>query len=196
MWPVIIALCGLLVSPSAVLGKSLYVSGYREVTLRTGPSLENKILAMLKTGQEVTLVGEEGDYYIVTTPNGTRGYVLKNYMTDRIPAEVRLQEIEQKTQQRIKELEALTQAQEKELTTLREERAILVAAKQKAEETASQQADLASRLQVQQNIAGREEELRWFLAGAGVLLTGFIFGWIWGASRKRNRRNGLTLDRL
>ncbi|MBI3304600.1 MAG: TIGR04211 family SH3 domain-containing protein [Deltaproteobacteria bacterium] len=196
MRSIVTLLCALFFFPAAALGKPLYVSGYREVMVRTGPSLENKILAILKTGQEVSLVGEEGDYYSVTLPNGIKGYVLKNYMTEQVPAEARLQEIEQKTQQRIKELETQTQEQAKELIILREQRGRLEAAKQQAEAAAQQQTDLASRLQSQQSASASESQQRWFITGAGVLLTGLVLGWIWGATGRRNRRNGLSLSRF
>jgi SH3 domain protein len=193
---IIVVFCTFFLFPVAALGKSLYVSSYREVMLRTGPSLENKILAILKTGQEVSFVGEEGDYYLVTMPGGTKGYVLKTYMTDQVPAETRLQELEQRTQKRIKELEAQTQEQEKELVALREEHAQLEVAKKQAEATANQQAEVVAQLQNQQDSLTSERERGWFVAGAGVLLTGLILGWIWGATRRRGRRNGLSLERF
>lgn len=196
MRAIIAALCMLILFPTVGLGKSLYVKDTSEALLRTGPSLSNKILVILKLGQEVSLVREEGDYYVVATPNGTQGYVLKYLMTDQSSTEVRLQELKQKTQQRIKELETRTQEQEKELATLREEQGRLEDAKKQAEVMASRQAELVSQLQEQQSMAQSREAIRWFLAGAGVLLTGFIFGWIWGARGRRARRSGLSLDRF
>jgi SH3 domain protein len=196
MRSIIAALCILVLFPAVGLGKSLYVKDTSEALLRVGPSLANKILVILKPGQEVSLVREEGDYYVVTTPNGTRGYVLKYLMTDQSSAEARPQELEQKTQQRIKELETQTQEQEKELAALREERGRLEDAKKRAEVTASQQAELVSQLQTQQRAVQKNEALYWFLAGAGVLLIGFVFGWIGGATSRRHRRSGLSMDRL
>lgn len=196
MRSIIAALCMLILFPTVGLGKSLYVKDTSEALLRTGPSLSNKILVILKPGQEVSLVREEGDYYVVATPNGTQGYVLKYLMTDQSSTEVRLQELKQKTQQRIRELETRTQEQEKELATLREEQGRLEDAKKQAEVMASRQAELVSQLQKQQSRAQSREAIRWFLAGAGVLLTGMILGWIWGARGRRTRRSGLSLDRF
>ncbi len=193
MRSIIAALCVLVLFPAVGLGKSLYVKDTSEALLRAGPSLANKILVILKPGQEVSLVREEGDYYVVTTPNGTRGYVLKYLMTDQSSAEARPRELEQKTQQRIKELETQTQEQEKELAALREERGRLGDAKKQAEVMASRQAELVSQLQTQQRVVQKNEALYWFLAGAGVLLTGFVFGWIWGATSRRHRRSGLSI---
>lgn len=207
MRSIIAALCVLVLFPAVGLGKSLYVKDTSEALLRAGPSLANKILVILKPGQEVSLVREEGDYYVVATPKGTRGYVLKYLMTDQNSAEARpqelepktqqrIQELEQKTQQRIKELETQTQEQEKELAALREERGRLEDAKKQAEVTVSRQAELVSQLQLLHDTDQKRELLYWFLAGAGVLLTGFIFGWIWGATFRRHRRSGLSMNRI
>ena len=195
MWQVVAFLWVLFLLPAVVFGKSLYVKdNINEALLRSGPSLENKILAVLKTGQEVTLVEEEDDYYVVATRSGAQGYVLKYMMTDQSPAAARLQKLEQKTQKRIRELEDQSQAQEKELVTLREERAQLQAAKKEAEANAAKQTDLAARLQTQQETTEQERELHWFLAGAGVLLVGLIFGRIWGGAVRKSRRTGLSLE--
>jgi SH3 domain protein len=197
MQSIVIALYVLFLFPAIALGKSLYVrDNTNEALVRTGPSLANKILVILKPGQEVSLVGEEEDYYVVTTQSGTQGYVLKYLMTDQSPAEARLRELEQKTQQRIKELEAQTQAQEKELAALRGERAQLEAARKQAEAKAGEQTGLVAQLQAQQSALEREEALRWFLSGAGVLLLGVIVGRLWGAAGRRNRRNGLSIGRF
>ncbi|MBI3800154.1 MAG: TIGR04211 family SH3 domain-containing protein [Deltaproteobacteria bacterium] len=215
MWVIIAALCGLMLFPAVGLGKSLYVKATSEALLRAGPSLSNKILVILKPGQEVALVKEEGDYYVVATPNGTQGYVLKYLMTDQSSKGARpqepgpktqqrsqeleqqtqqkIQELEQQTQQKIQELETRSQEQEKELIALREERGRLEDAKKQAEGVASQQAQLVSQLQTQQRTAQSQETIRWFLAGAGVLFAGMLLGRLWGAG---TRRSGLSLNRF
>jgi SH3 domain protein len=195
---IVTLLSALLLFPTTVLGKSLYVKdSTKEVLVRTGPSTNHKILAILKPGQEVSLVREEGGYSVVTTPNGIQGYVLKYLMTDQNPEEPRLrEEAEQRTQQRIAELEVRTQEQEKELTALREERDRLKDAQTQAEARAAQQAELVSQLHMQQSTAQGQEARRWFLTGAGVLLAGFLLGWMWGATSRRQRRSSLSLNRL
>jgi SH3 domain protein len=187
-------LCAGLFIPALAFGKSLYVrDNVNEALVRTGPSTENKIISILKSGQEVTLVGEQEHYYIVVTSGGSRGYVLKYQMTEQSPAEKRIQEIEQQSQRKIQELETQTQAQGKELITLREEREKLETARKEAEERALQHADMVAQLQAQQSARESEEALQWFLAGAGVLLLGVLFGRLWGGAAKKNKRGGLML---
>jgi SH3 domain protein len=190
----IILLCVGLFVPAIALGKSLYVrDNVNEALVRTGPSTENKIISILKSGQEVTLVGEEEQYYVVVTAGGSQGYVLKYHLTEQSPAEKRIQEIEQRSQQKIQELETQTRAQEKELITLREEREKLEIARKEAEERALQHADTVAQLQAQQSARESEEALQWFLAGAGVLLMGVLFGRLWGGAARKNKRGGLLL---
>lgn len=180
--------------PTVAFSKALYVKeNANEALVRTGLTVENKILAVLKPGQEVVLVGEEEDHYLVLTPSGMRGYVLKYQMTDQSPAERRLQDLEQRTQQKIKELEERTQVQEKELVTLRDERKQVEAARKEAEEKALHHADMVAQLQAQQSARENEEALHWFLAGAGVLLVGVLFGRLWGGAAKKGKRAGLSL---
>jgi len=186
--------CALLAVPSIVLGASLYVrDNTKEALVRTGPSTENKIITILKSGQEVTLVEEQEAYYLVATPGGAQGYVLKYQLTEQSPAEKRIKEIEQRFQQRVQELETQTQNQEKQLVALREERERLDSARKAAEERAQRDADTVARFQTQQSARQSEEALRWFLVGAGVLLVGVLCGRLWGGAVKRNRRGGLTL---
>lgn len=190
----LLLLLAILLCPTVAFSKALYVKeNTNEALVRTGPTVENKIIAVLKPGQEVVLVGEEEDHYLVMTPSGARGYVLKYQMTDQSPAEKRLQDLEQRTQQKIKELEERTQVQEKELVTLRDERKEIEAARKEAEEKALHHADMVAQLQAQQSARENEEALHWFLAGAGVLLVGVLFGRLWGGAAKKGKRAGLSL---
>lgn len=193
------AICVVLLFPMAVRGKSLYVKCFRQVALRASASSDSQAIGTLTTGQVATLVGEEGDFYQVTLPNGTKGYVRKAFMTNQAPAETRVEEVEQK----LVELEAQTQtqtqelitlrAQEQELLTLREKNAQLEAAKKDVDATASQQAELAAQLQARQSAFERDNRLHWFMAGAGVLLSGGVLGWMWGAARARSRSGRLRM---
>ncbi len=195
MRSVIAFLCVMVFFPGEVFAKSLYVSGHREVGVRTSPDSDGTVMVTLKTGDEVTLVSGTGDYYLVTLPSGSRGYVQKSGMTDQEPAEVRLQKLEQKTQQQIKELQAKTEEQERQLAALRQDRGQLDTARKQAETKASEQAKRAAELEVQQEGIVRDFYIRWFLAGAGVLGAGLLLGWAWRGVAQRNRRAGISFGR-
>ncbi len=146
--------------------KSLYVNGYRELMLRTGPSLEHRIIDILQTGHEVNFIQEEEDFYLVSLEDGQQGYVLKAYMTEQTPAEHRLKVLEEKVQE-----------QAQELAQLQQENARLGAAKAQAENEAGTQAQLLQQLQEERAEFLQDRRLHWFLAGAGVLLMGWLLGW-------------------
>ncbi len=56
--------------------QTVYVIDEFEVTMRTGPSIENKIIAMLPTGTKLQVIEEEGDWVLVRSPTGREGWVL------------------------------------------------------------------------------------------------------------------------
>src|SRR5262245_22593909 len=153
MRSVVVLLLVVVLFPAVALAKSLYVSGYREVAVRTTADGNGDIMVTLKTGDEVSLVGNTGDYYLVTLPSGSRGYIQKSAMTEQEPAEVRLQRLDQKTQQQIKELQAKTEEQERQLATLRQDRGQIENARKQAETKANEQAKRATELQAQQEAA-------------------------------------------
>jgi hypothetical protein len=137
-----------------------------------------------------------GGFSLVVIPNGSRGFVHKEYMTDQPPPEAKLLALEKSSQQRIADLESRTQEQARQLAALQEEQSLLEAAKQQAEEIAEQQSKIASQLQLKQDGIERDYYLRWFLAGGGVFGIGSLLGWMWGATARRGRQSGLRMGRL
>ena len=126
--PIIFVL--VLLSPAFCHAQDLYVSGYRELMLRTGPHLDNRIIAVLKTGDAVTLIREAGeDYYLVALPDDRQGYILKGYVTEQIPATHRVQVLEEQVTK-----------QTQELDRLREENTRLQAAQGEAQRSVAEQA--------------------------------------------------------
>ena len=193
---VVTALCIAVLFPGPALAKSLYVSGYREVPVRTAPGADGSVMTSLKTGDEVSLVSNTGDYYLVMLPNGSRGYIAKSALTEQEPAETRLQKLDQSTQKQIKELQEKTEDQERRLAALRKEREQLEQARQSSESKALEQTRIATRLQAQQDVVAREANIKWFFAGVAVTFGGFIFGLIWSQVGRKNRRSSLSLGRL
>ena len=71
---------------------TLYVSDSFTITLRTGPSTENKIIRMLSSGQalEVLETQEKWDHVKIVLKDDTEieGWVLNQYLMERIPYEM------------------------------------------------------------------------------------------------------------
>ena len=59
--------------------KTMYVSG--EVYMREAADKDAKAVTVLATGKEITVLGEEGDWYQVKVDD-KEGYVVKKYITD------------------------------------------------------------------------------------------------------------------
>ncbi len=157
--------------------QSAYVSGYREVMLRTGPSVGHRILAVLKTGNEMRILGEEGEYNRVSLPDGRQGYVLKNFLTNEAPPERRLEELSERVE-----------VQAAELERLRDENRNLTERNDKLANDHEGDRRLLQRLQREAANFERDERLWWFISGAGVLL----IGWLLGMTRVRLRRKART----
>ncbi|MCP5470290.1 MAG: hypothetical protein H7A36_07305 [Chlamydiales bacterium] len=55
-----------------------------KVRLRTQPNLEGHVVCETTPGQLFGVVGEENDYYAVTPPRGTKGYVFRTFVLDNV----------------------------------------------------------------------------------------------------------------
>lgn len=70
-----------------------YVTDSLEITLRTGPGLERKILAMPASGQPLEVLGTEGDWshvrMVKAQGDSIEGWVLTRYVSTRLPWKVR-----------------------------------------------------------------------------------------------------------
>ncbi len=174
-----------LLFPAFCQAQDLYVSDYREVMVRTGPSLRNKIIAVLKTGDTVTLIREaEEDYHLVALPDGREGYILEGYVTEQIPPahQVRL-------------LEDQVARQNQELARLREENILLQVAREETQRTATEQKAQLETITIERNQLQQNARISSFLAGAGVLLIGWLLGWTrLRLRRKSQRRPGLNFS--
>lgn len=181
--PILVVL--VLLFPPVSRAQDLYVSDYREVMVRTGPSLRNKIIAVLKTGDAVTLIREaEEDYYLVALPDGREGYMLKGYVTEQIPPA-----------HRVRLLEDQVAKQNQELTRLREENTLLQATLEETQRNAAERETHIQTLTLERNQHRSDTRISSFLAGAGVLLIGWLLGWTrLRLRRKSQRRPGLNFS--
>ncbi|MBI9083237.1 MAG: TIGR04211 family SH3 domain-containing protein [Desulfobacterales bacterium] len=196
-------------------GQAGYVSDSVEITVRTSPGMDRKIFDMIRTGQELEILATQEDWTHIRLPSGREGWVLSRFVTTDAPAAVRLAELEKTHQRMLNQAEAPIQEiarLEGENQRLSE---LLAEARQAAERLeaaeAARPADrdaspgvkaaykraTAQLAQQRQRITDLEKEqawisskgfLQWFLAGAGVLLAGFLLGSI---SRSKRRRSSL-----
>ena len=192
-----------------------YVTDSFEITLRTGPSNENKITAMLFSGRPLDVLSTQGDWSQVRVLDDSKeGWVMSRYLVTRVPWEVQAKKLQEdsvtlnaklnrlqkefvdETQQRqslaaelkqkTQELEALS----KEYLELRKGAEGYLRLKTVHEATEKDlkaaQSEL-SKVTVENEALRSSQQNRWFLSGALVLLCGLLIGGIAGRQQRKRR---------
>jgi len=212
----IAALAAVLSLPSLALAQQLFVSDVQEITVRTGPSLDNKIVQMVKSGTKLEKIKDEGEWALVRTDTGKEGWVLKRYLSTDTPVKVqfddfrarnaemiekagKVESIVGKFEEENKGLQKNLAATQAEFAKLKSEYETLSKANANVAEMTRSFHDMKAASdaakQEMERIKRENETLRdisdvkWFLAGAGVFFGGWLFGYLLGrAARKKANR--------
>lgn len=180
-----------------------YITDQIPVTLRRGPGNEYKILKSLTSPANIEILEENDNYFKVRAADGTEGYILKQYVTRQEPSAVvaaRLQREQTALRKKVadlkqqnQDLQALQaenstslQQTETELRKVQGDFDKLRQGAQNITETLAERDRLQQENQEQlQKIASLKKEnqylwrnniLRWFFAGVGVLCLGWLLG--------------------
>jgi SH3 domain protein len=193
-----------------------YVTDDLSVTVRTGPDISHKIIAMPKSGTPVEILEVLNDEWArVRLPNEKEGWMMSRFLVSGPP-----------TRQIIARLQNENRTLSLKTTNLAEENARLKTERKELEKALSEQTKKADSLgesyetlksgskeylalkssydKASQGLASATKQvgeldkeverlrnsqtLRWFVAGASVILVGFIIGY---ASRRPKRRSSL-----
>ena len=92
---VCLALC-MLLSVSIGFAETRYVSEDFEITMRTGPGSDRKIISLIPSGREVELLSQGEEWSEIRLANGKEGWVLTRYLTQATPTALKLERLEQK----------------------------------------------------------------------------------------------------
>jgi len=206
----------LVFATASVQAQSMYVSEIVEITLRTGPGIDHKVIAMVKSGQSLTMLEPGPEWTKVRLPNEKEGYVLSRFLTEKKPNELLLDELREKYRGLESKLNSIGEENEKQQSENNRLLSELAAKEEElSEETASHEALKAesaeflnlktdykktvAQLTEQTQKAEECEEayskfmnwqiIRWVLTGAGILLVGVLLG----ISSKRQRRRSTLL---
>lgn len=146
-------------------GKSAKIFGESFVNLRAGPDVSHPATEILREGQEVRVEKQEGSWYLVSLPDGTRGYVHRTLVRTTEPPPASMPQQTRETG------EAVTSPVAEEKTAV--------------EPPAPPSSGLAAQvpkgqpLPIIKVLEGREWDLLgWF----GLALCVFILGWICGGN--------------
>ncbi len=197
------------------LAESMYVTDVLKLTLRSGPSTEHKILSVVESGQQVEMLEPGDDWSLVRIADGKEGYVLTRYLMSGPTHNVRLEQLQTKHKALMQQaatlleentrlrnegrkLKSTSDSNEKALKKLRSDYDKLKAGSAEYIELKEKYKTVSGQLAEQTKRADTlDEELRaveinqyikWFLAGSGVLLVGFIVGF---SARRQRRRPSL-----
>ena len=174
IFPLVTWLC-LMVRP--IWATTAYVTDFFEITLRTGPSIENKIIAMIPTGQSMEILDSREDWsYVRIVGDGQgnkQGWVLSRFLVDRPSWKTRGRSLQEENS-RLREKLA---SSERKLTAAlhREEasRSTLKVTKKTVQTLAEENRKLRT-----------SQRHRWFVIGALVLLCGVIIGLVTGRRQR------------
>lgn len=185
-----------------------YITNIIKITLRTGPSIDHKIVEMVKSGQKVEIKEQGKEWSLVQLPGGDQGWVLNRFLTSKQPdfiALAKLQKVHRNIASRLptiieenKHLKEENQKLKQNLDKNQTEASKLNLDYDKLKKDSAEFLDLKVRyekvvaeLAEQSNKAGRLEKELFHkyitigLTGAAILLLGFIIGFSTKRQRKR-----------
>lgn len=196
---------------TSIQAETMYISDNLKITLRSGPSTGNKIIAVLESGQIVEVVNPGEEWTQVKMANGKEGWVLSRYLTPSATHNLRLERLQSKHKNLTAQAAALIEENNRlksenkefrsefettqkqlqktstEFETLKSEASEYVSLKANYERVAAQlaeQTEKAQKLDEQVSKMEMNYAIKWFLAGSAVLIVGFLIGF----STKRQRR--------
>ncbi len=207
-----IALVVFLCIPSTALAKYLYVVPTAEIPLRSGKGNEYRVIAVIINGSRVQLLKEDGDWAMVRTSNKKKGWMPKRYLSSSPPLkdvvaslQVERDQLKKQTTKISEQLDEASEARnqyEQELKacildrdqirksydSLKEDAADVLNFKKALSETAEELQEVKHKYTIveQENEHLRDNSrIKWFLAGGGLLIVGWIIGLITTRGRKR-----------
>ena len=208
-----IAFLAFLLIPTTGIAETVYVTENYEITMRTGPATDRKIISLVKSGQALTILDKGKDWSKVRAQNGREGWVLNRYITTKEPCAMVLDRVRQdydvlsteftdlkeqyqalKSQKKASDTD-LSQSQKdrQQLSTayakLKKESAEFLKLKKRHEQVS---ADLemertrSAKLDEENMQMKRSNVIQWVLTGGGIMLVGFFIG-LFSSSRRKSR---------
>lgn len=214
----IIAFLVLLALSPMVIAETRYVTDQFEIMLRTGPSIQNKIVVVLTSGAELEVLNAEAGngYSQIRTSKGEVGYALTRFLVTTPSARNRVSYLEEQLKQlrsKPAELVALLATSQEDNQVLIDQNTglseLLNIAEAELTEIKKVSADAVNLSLQNQRLEGEVQQLLLQLddtriqnedlkdqsdrmqnmMGAGLVLLGLFLGWILSISGRRNRNS-------
>ncbi|MCX5881296.1 MAG: TIGR04211 family SH3 domain-containing protein [Deltaproteobacteria bacterium] len=203
--------CWILLLAATSWAENVYVSENIRLTVRKEPGNDKKIVSILVSGDQVNVLQFGDEWTKIRLSDDKEGWVLSRFLSTQMPSSVALKVLEKKytdlvaqtgTPQedfrRLKEenekLAAEQQNCSKQLQSLNDNYQTLkmdsqdvVKLRAEYDDALARVAEQGKKLEVIEAEIGKatfDQNFKWFLAGGGVLLAGFLIGFI--TRRKRS----------
>ena len=203
------------ITAQSMASDRLYVSDTFTITMRTGPSTENKIIRMLSSGQELEILEQEEKWSHVKVMNSDtelEGWVLNQYLMERVPYEIQAKTLlaenqklkenlgkinkdQMSTEKDKKEISSQYNQTLSELTSLKKAYESLKNASSEYLSLKAEYDENLSKLNATEKILNeveienatikKSQNYLWFGTGALVLLFGLIIGSILGRQSRK-----------
>lgn len=191
---------------------TMYVTDLLRITVREGKGPDFKIIDVVESGQEVEVISTSNEWAKVRLPNGKEGWLAGKYLTSQKAGSSALKKLQEKeallnTQNaalrteidqlrdeikninlQLAESKHALLVTNKSIETLKDSPSSYVELETKyreAEKKLSLQKSKMENLEDELTRLLRQQNVMWLLAGAGILLVGFIIGY--SARRDKNR---------
>ena len=209
----LMVLIGLLILPAASVAETVYVSEDFEITMRTGPGTDRKIISLVKSGRALEVLEKGEEWSMVRTLNGREGYVLNRYLTADQPCAMVLERVKQDYDVLAAKFEGLKESfdaleADKKVTdadlskNLKDRDQLRIAYENLKKESAdflklkTRHQQMTADLEAEKTLSAKLEEenmqmkrsriIQWVLTGGGIMLVGFFIG-LFSSSRRKSR---------
>ncbi|MDD4273576.1 MAG: TIGR04211 family SH3 domain-containing protein [Desulfobacter postgatei] len=179
--------------------QTAYVSDMLILTFRKGPGPNYPLISALKSDTPLTIIEESNGYLKVALSSGEQGWVDKNYVVTDLPKPMIIDQLKKENAALEEKIRALTeQADHAVMEQLKKENQVLIQNLEtlKSQYTALKAASATDPLEENKRLKTENTSLpdtlaqqkgnyefmfktgmiKWFLAGVGVLLLGWVIG--------------------
>jgi SH3 domain protein len=206
-------LLGLLIPAATSFAETVYVSEDFEITMRTGPGTDRKIISLVQSGKALEIIEKGEEWSMVRTLNGKEGWVLNRYLTASQPCAMVLDRVRQDydvlaakfedMKTKFDELNAQKKVTDADLSQSQQDRDELSAAYETLRKESSEflklkkrHQEVAADLETERTRSAKLDEenlqmkrnriIQWVLTGGGIMLVGFFIG-LFSSSRRKQR---------